>query len=103
MSTATYYQTLGVLASAPPEVIRAAYKALALVHHPDKTLHLPAGERVSHAKVFREVQEAYDVISIHSLKALYDAELARHNNSVDLSSSSVFSLCFSTVLSFFRS
>ncbi|KAH7087638.1 hypothetical protein FB567DRAFT_349887 [Paraphoma chrysanthemicola] len=83
MSTATYYQTLGVLASAPPEVIRAAYKALALVHHPDKTLHLPAGERASHAKVFREVQEAYDVISNHSLKAQYDAELARHNNKVD--------------------
>ena len=30
------YQTLHLLPSAPPEVVKAAYKALATLHHPDK-------------------------------------------------------------------
>jgi curved DNA-binding protein CbpA len=83
MPTDTYYTTLGLVASADPAVIRAAYKALSLVHHPDKTLHLAADKRASHAAVFKKVQEAYDVLSNPSLKASYDAELARHNNKVN--------------------
>tara|TARA_R110002003_G_scaffold33_3_gene2069 strand:+ start:6803 stop:8074 length:1272 start_codon:yes stop_codon:yes gene_type:complete len=83
MPTDTYYTTLGLVASADPVVIRAAYKALSLMHHPDKTLHLAADKRASHAAVFKNVQEAYDVLSNPSLKASYDAELARHNNKVD--------------------
>ncbi len=30
------YQTLHLLPSAPPEVVKAAYRALATLHHPDK-------------------------------------------------------------------
>ena len=30
------YQTLHLLPSAPPEVVKAAYRALAMMHHPDK-------------------------------------------------------------------
>ncbi|KAF1915382.1 hypothetical protein BDU57DRAFT_271593 [Ampelomyces quisqualis] len=76
MSVTTFYETLGLAPSAAPEVIRAAYKALALICHPDKTLHLTAEDRASHAAVFNGVQAAYDVLGNPSLKAAYDAELA---------------------------
>jgi curved DNA-binding protein CbpA len=83
MQTLTYYATLGLAPNAPPEVIRAAFKALALIYHPDKTFELPASDRAAHGAVFREIQEAFDVLSKPSLKAAYDAELARHNGNVD--------------------
>jgi curved DNA-binding protein CbpA len=78
MSNAIHYTTLGLIPSAAPEVVRAAYKALALVCHPDKTMHLTAAERASHAAVFKDVQAAYDVLGNPSLKAAYDAELKRN-------------------------
>jgi len=83
MSTSTHYTTLELVSTAPPEVIRASYKALALIYHPDKTLGLPASERASHAAVFSQVQAAYDVLGNPALKAAYDAELAHHNDKVD--------------------
>jgi hypothetical protein len=83
MSAATHYTILGLTSTAAPEVIRAAYKALALIYHPDKTLHLPPGDRVSYAAFFRDVQASWDVLGSPALKAAYDAELERHNNNVD--------------------
>ena len=84
METATHYATLGVTQSAEVSVIRAAYKALVLNHHPDKTVHLSAEARAEHSAIFRGVQEAWDVLGNPSLKALYDHELERHGNRVDL-------------------
>jgi curved DNA-binding protein CbpA len=83
MSIASHYTVLGLLTTAPPEVIRASYKALALIYHPDKTVHVASQERVSYAAVFNDIQAAYDVLSNPKLKAAYDAELARHNGKVD--------------------
>lgn len=83
MSNATHYTALGLAQTAAPEVIRAAYRALSLICHPDKTLHLAAGERVSRAAVFNEVQAAYDVLGNPTLKAAYDADLARQNNKTE--------------------
>lgn len=45
------YETLFILRSAPKEVIKASYKALVMVHHPDH-----GGD----AEMFRRVQEAYN-------------------------------------------
>jgi curved DNA-binding protein CbpA len=83
MQSPTYYATLGLAPNAPPEVIRAAYKALALIYHPDKTLELAASDRAAHGAVFRDLQEAFDVLSKPNLKAAYDAELAQHDGNVD--------------------
>lgn len=88
MSVTTHYTALGLVPSAAPEVIRAAYKALALIYHPDKTLHLAAEERASYAAVFREVQEAYDLLRNPSLKAAYDAELTPLHYAADKTRSS---------------
>lgn len=87
MATAddTHYTTLGVTQAAEVSVIRAAYRALALLHHPDKTVHLSAEDRAAHSAIFRKVQEAYDVLSNPSLKVAYDRELKRHGNRVDSS------------------
>lgn len=83
MTIADHYTTLGLAPKAAPEVIRAAYKALALIYHPDKTVHLAASERASRAAVFKGVQAAYDLLGNASLKAAYDAKLARQNTQVD--------------------
>jgi curved DNA-binding protein CbpA len=80
MSEGTHYATLGLLPTTAPEVIRAAYKAHVLICHPDKTLHLAAGERASHSAAFNKVQAAYDVLGNPNFKAAYDAELSRWNN-----------------------
>lgn len=86
MSTRTHYDTMGLARNCSLAVIKAAYKALALEHHPDKTLHLDAFERAEHAAAFRAVQEAYDVIGNETLRVQYDLELDQ-NGKVDLSRS----------------
>ncbi|ORX96155.1 hypothetical protein BCR34DRAFT_549413 [Clohesyomyces aquaticus] len=73
--TQTYYRTLALSPDAPTEVIRAAYKALALRYHPDKTIHHSAEERAKSAAIFRQVQEAWDVLGNVDLKAHYDLQL----------------------------
>jgi DNA mismatch repair ATPase MutL len=87
MQIQTHYTTLGLVPTAPTPVIRAAYKALVLLNHPDKTIHLPASERACHSAIFRSIQEAFDVLGNASLKASYDAELTRHHGTVNVQSS----------------
>jgi len=50
----TPYEVLHLLPSAPREVVKAAYKALALLHHPDH-----GGD----AELFKEINLAYESIS----------------------------------------
>ncbi|KAI2487216.1 Heat shock protein DnaJ protein [Pyrenophora tritici-repentis] len=83
MQFQTYYTALSLAPNAPPEVIRAAYRALALIYHPDKTLELPASERATHAAVFRNIQEAFDVLRSQNEKVAYDAELERGGGEID--------------------
>jgi curved DNA-binding protein CbpA len=63
-----YYAILGVLPSAEPVVIRAAYRALALRYHPDTWVGDPA-----HAeRKMRELNEAYEVLSQEAGRSDYD-------------------------------
>lgn len=64
----THYDNLKIARNAPPEVIRAAYKALAQKYHPDKH----AGSD-SAAKVLLLINEAYAVLSDPRKKARHDA------------------------------
>jgi DnaJ-domain-containing protein 1 len=43
------FATLHLLPSAPPEVVRASYKALAMKHHPDKGGDVRAMQRINEA------------------------------------------------------
>lgn len=63
-----YYDILGVKKTATDEEIKKAYKKLALKYHPDKN----AGDESATAK-FKEVNEAYEVLSDRQKKAQFDA------------------------------
>src|SRR6056297_1647090 len=62
-----YYQILGVDKKASKEEIKKAYRKLARKYHPD----VNPGDKESEGK-FKEVQEAYDVLSDPDKRARYD-------------------------------
>ncbi|MEK7464380.1 MAG: DnaJ C-terminal domain-containing protein [Patescibacteria group bacterium] len=59
-----YYLILGVQKGATEEEIKKAYRRLAHKYHPDK----PGGDE----KKFKEINEAYQILSNHDKKAQYD-------------------------------
>lgn len=61
-----HYAILGVSPGAAPEVIKAAYRRKANQYHPDKNPSQDAALR------FREVQEAYEVLSDETRRKAYD-------------------------------
>ena len=62
-----YYETLGVNKSADKEAIKRAYRKLAKKYHPDTN----AGD--AHAEeMFKDVTEAYNVLSDEKKRKLYD-------------------------------
>ncbi|MEZ6047044.1 MAG: DnaJ C-terminal domain-containing protein [Planctomycetaceae bacterium] len=61
------YKTLGVSRSASANDIRKAYKKLAKQYHPDRNK-----DDASAAEKFKEVQEAYSVLSDENKRAQYD-------------------------------
>ena len=62
-----YYQILGVERSASADDIRKAYRKLAMQHHPDRN----PGNKQSEDK-FKEINEAYQVLSDKEKRARYD-------------------------------
>lgn len=62
-----YYEVLGVDKSADEATIKKAYRTLAKKYHPD----MNPGDKEAEAK-FKEVNEAYDILSDPDKKAKYD-------------------------------
>ena len=62
-----YYELLGVPRKAPVKDIRAAYRKLARKYHPD----LNPGDKSSEEK-FKQIQEAYEVLSDQKKRQMYD-------------------------------
>ena len=62
-----YYHVLGVERSATPEEVKKAYRKLAVKHHPDKN----PGDKSAEEK-FKELGEAYEVLSNVDKRAAYD-------------------------------
>jgi len=68
-----YYKVLGVGKDATDEEIKKGYRKRALVHHPDRHTQAEEAERKEEEKKFKEVNEAYSVLSDKSKRARYDA------------------------------
>src|SRR5271167_2699250 len=62
-----YYEILGVPRTASAEEIKKAFRRLARIHHPDVAKNKAAGE----AK-FKEINEAYEVLSDAEKRQHYD-------------------------------
>src|SRR5450432_2293980 len=62
-----YYETLGVSRKADADEIRKSYRKLARKHHPD----LNPGDKSAEDR-FKNVQEAYDVLSDQKKRQMYD-------------------------------
>jgi curved DNA-binding protein len=75
-----YYEVLRVPRAAKPEEIKRAYRQLARKHHPDLQ---PAGERAKAAERFKEINEAYEVLSDPDKRAKYDALGANWKSGMD--------------------
>jgi molecular chaperone DnaJ len=67
MAKRDFYDVLGVSKSSSPEQIKAAYRKLAVKHHPDKN----PDDKASEDK-FKEASEAYHILSDQERKQNYD-------------------------------
>ncbi len=67
MSKRDYYEALGVAKDASEEAIKKAYRRMAMKHHPDRN----DGNKESE-EAFKEVKEAYEVLSDPNKRAAYD-------------------------------
>ncbi|KAM3269027.1 chaperone protein DnaJ [Capsicum chacoense] len=65
-AAADYYSTLGVPKSANSKEIKSAYRRLARQYHPDVNKEPDAPEK------FKEIKDAYEVLSDDKKRALYD-------------------------------
>ena len=62
-----YYEVLGVAKTASDDEIKSAYRKLAKKYHPD----LNPGDKAAEAS-FKEINEAYEVLSDKDKRAKYD-------------------------------
>ena len=67
MASNDYYRTLGVARNAAPDEIKSAYRKLAMKHHPDRNPGNDASE-----SAFKEINEAYEVLSTPEKRRIYD-------------------------------
>jgi len=91
-----YYEILGVSRDASKEEIKQAFRSLALQYHPDR---VSSDKKQEAEEKFKEISEAYAVLSDDEKKAQYDmyghAGINSHYTSEDLFRNVDFSSIFS--------
>src|ERR671913_1450758 len=68
-----YYAILGVSRDASEDDIKKSYRQLALKYHPDKNI---SGDKFAENR-FKEIVEAYHVLSDRNRRTIYDYDLAK--------------------------
>lgn len=71
-----YYEILQIAPTASDEIVRAAYRAMAKLYHPDTTKY----EKTVAEQRMKEINEAYQVLSDPIQRAEYDAQLQRSHD-----------------------
>ncbi|WER48410.1 DnaJ domain-containing protein [Cupriavidus sp. WKF15] len=79
----THYDNLKISRDAPPEVIRAAYKALSQKHHPDRNQDSSESHRV-----MTIINTAYEVLMDPAKRAQHDAWIAAQEKAKAVASAS---------------
>lgn len=69
-----YYEMLGISKNAPSSEIKKAYRTLAIKYHPDRNLGNKAAE-----EKFKDINEAYEVLSDQTRRVQYDQSISRKN------------------------
>ncbi|KAI8427685.1 hypothetical protein MSG28_002144 [Choristoneura fumiferana] len=80
-----YYKILGIDKTASEDDIKKAYRKRALVHHPDRHAGAPDSERRDQERRFKEVGEAYGVLSDPRKRARFDHGLDLDDDSSGMS------------------
>jgi len=68
-----YYKILGVEKTANDDEIKKAYRKRAMVHHPDRHSSATEEEKKDHEMKFKEVGEAYAILSDEKKRRMYDS------------------------------
>lgn len=70
MDKKDYYEILGVDKNATKDILKKAYKKLALKYHPDRA---PEDKKEKYEEKFKEINEAYAILSDDKKKEQYDS------------------------------
>jgi len=73
-----HYKTLGVIDTAEEAVIKAAYKALMQIYHPDR--YIVDDDKARATKKTQELNKAYGILSNPKLRKEYDQQRASKKN-----------------------
>lgn len=72
MANKNYYDILGVSSDVPEKDIKRAFKKLSLQYHPDKQANKSDIEKAEAEEKFKEINEAYQVLSDPTKRRNYD-------------------------------
>ena len=72
MAKRDYYEVLGVSKDASESDIKKAYRKAAMKYHPDKFSNSSDAEKKNAEEKFKEINEAYEILSDPQKKAAYD-------------------------------
>lgn len=87
-----YYKILGITKQATEDEIKKAYRKRALVHHPDRHANSTDEEKKEQERKFKELGEAYTVLSDPMKKSRYDSgqDLEEMSHSADVDPQQIY-------------